>query len=239
MKPDETVIPNSIHGNRFMFTGREYIQEIGTYDYRNRLYSPFAGRFLQTDPIGFEARDYNLMRFVSNGALNKKDPFGLDQVIASYDINFRTAEREILSVVVHRYTSSENCCMEERTFFKNLLSGGIFDEVELYLSGGKHISSDKLAGLLLKLAGKAPNPYLKGSAEVIGWYRAIVGVLPKELQLPPVHVRTTARNIFKPGMNAKLRSETLGSYDSMIAPHPCDSEGLETKILLDIVRVTE
>ena len=38
-------------GNRFMFTGREWIAELGIYDYRNRMYLPELGRFLQVDPI--------------------------------------------------------------------------------------------------------------------------------------------------------------------------------------------
>lgn len=34
-----------------MFTGREFLKEVGLYDYRNRVYSQELGRFLQTDPI--------------------------------------------------------------------------------------------------------------------------------------------------------------------------------------------
>ena len=43
---------DSAYGNRFMFTGREYLSTIGIYDYRNRMYSPLIGRFLQTDLLG-------------------------------------------------------------------------------------------------------------------------------------------------------------------------------------------
>jgi len=32
---------------------------LGIYDYRNRMYHPGLGRFLQTDPIGFDAGDMN------------------------------------------------------------------------------------------------------------------------------------------------------------------------------------
>ena len=38
---------DSAYGNRFMFTGREYLSTIGIYDYRNRMYSPLLGRFLK------------------------------------------------------------------------------------------------------------------------------------------------------------------------------------------------
>jgi RHS repeat-associated protein len=55
--------PKSAIGNRFMFQGREYIPELGIYDYRNRMYLPGLGRFLQTDPTGFDAGDMNLFRY--------------------------------------------------------------------------------------------------------------------------------------------------------------------------------
>ncbi|MBX7158274.1 MAG: hypothetical protein K1X66_07805 [Verrucomicrobiae bacterium] len=67
----------SSFGNRFLFTGREYLKEIGLYDYRNRVYSPELGRFLQTDPVRFNAGDVNLYRYVFNEPIDKKDPSGL------------------------------------------------------------------------------------------------------------------------------------------------------------------
>jgi RHS repeat-associated protein len=41
-------------GNPYFFTGRERDSETGLYYYRARYYSPKIGRFLQTDPIGYE-----------------------------------------------------------------------------------------------------------------------------------------------------------------------------------------
>jgi RHS repeat-associated protein len=69
--------PATAHTNRFLFTGREWIGEIGIYDYRNRIYWPELGRFLQTDPIRFEAGDVNLYRYVFNNSVNWVDPEGL------------------------------------------------------------------------------------------------------------------------------------------------------------------
>jgi RHS repeat-associated protein len=63
---------------RFLFTGREYLAEIGLYDCRNRVYSQTFGRFLQTDPKRFEGNDSNLYRYVENDIVNKTDPSGLD-----------------------------------------------------------------------------------------------------------------------------------------------------------------
>lgn len=69
--------PSTLFGNRFLFTGREWIAEVGFYDYRNRVYSGALGRFLQTDPIRFDAGDVNLYRYVANNPVNWMDPQGL------------------------------------------------------------------------------------------------------------------------------------------------------------------
>ena len=74
------VIGASAFDNRFLFTGREFIQEVGLYDYRNRMYSSELGRFLQTDPLRFNADDKNIYRYVVNSPTNSIDPFGLGHV---------------------------------------------------------------------------------------------------------------------------------------------------------------
>jgi RHS repeat-associated protein len=71
-----TVLPATAKANRFLYTGREWIQEVGLYDYRNRVYSPELGRFLQTDPIRFDAKDVNLYRYVKNSTTRFIDPTG-------------------------------------------------------------------------------------------------------------------------------------------------------------------
>jgi RHS repeat-associated protein len=64
-------------GNRFLFTGREWIPDLKLYDYRNRMYQPELGRFLQPDPQEFAAGDYNLYRYCHNDPVNNVDPTGL------------------------------------------------------------------------------------------------------------------------------------------------------------------
>ncbi len=65
------------YGNRFLFTGREWFSASSLYDYRNRLYSPTLGKFLQMDPIRFDARDVNLYRYVFDCPTRLRDPLGL------------------------------------------------------------------------------------------------------------------------------------------------------------------
>jgi RHS repeat-associated protein len=65
------------YANRFLYTGREFLKEANLYDYRNRVYSAELGRFLQKDPIRFDAGDVNLYRYVKNYVTRLIDPFGL------------------------------------------------------------------------------------------------------------------------------------------------------------------
>jgi RHS repeat-associated protein len=65
-------------GNRFLFTGREWLAELRIYDYRARQYQPELGRFLQPDPQEFAGGDYNLYRYCHNDPVNKSDPSGLE-----------------------------------------------------------------------------------------------------------------------------------------------------------------
>ena len=66
----------SNYGNRFLFTGREWLSEAGLYDYRARLYQPEVERFVQPDPKEFDAGDYNIYRYCHNDPVNRSDPFG-------------------------------------------------------------------------------------------------------------------------------------------------------------------
>jgi len=72
--------PGSPWGNRFLFTGREWLGEVGLYDFRARLYQPELGRFMQPDPKEFDAGDYNLYRYAHNDPVNHSDPTGLSTV---------------------------------------------------------------------------------------------------------------------------------------------------------------
>lgn len=69
-------ITESQIGNAWGYTGRRWDKESGLWYYRNRMYSPTLGRFLQRDPAGY-VDGMNLYAYVQNNPLKYLDPMGL------------------------------------------------------------------------------------------------------------------------------------------------------------------
>jgi RHS repeat-associated protein len=78
-KSDPNRHSSSNIGNNYLFHGRTYEPEVGLYFYRHRYYLPRLGRFLQTDPMGYED-SLNLYQAFNQNPVNFTDPMGLTQL---------------------------------------------------------------------------------------------------------------------------------------------------------------
>jgi RHS repeat-associated protein len=68
---------NSAVDEVFGFTGRLFDEATGLQNNLHRWYDAKTGRWMSEDPIGFDAGDTNLNRYVGNSPLNFTDPSGL------------------------------------------------------------------------------------------------------------------------------------------------------------------
>jgi len=83
---DEWGIPGSTNNlaERFQYTGQAWLPEVGLYYYKARIYSPTLGRFMQTDPVGYEGGN-NLYAYVGDDPVNEADPTGT-QIAGTFSI---------------------------------------------------------------------------------------------------------------------------------------------------------
>lgn len=72
--------------NPYMFTGRRFDIETGLYYYRARYYNPHIGRFMQTDPVGYDD-GINWYLYCANNPLAFVDPSGTLMYPVPWDIN--------------------------------------------------------------------------------------------------------------------------------------------------------
>jgi RHS repeat-associated protein len=153
-------------GNRFLFTGREYLSDLALYDYRNRMYQPELGRFLQPDPKEFAAGDYNLYRYCHNDPVNKSDPTGMADLNYAESTDVTRAYNPENTFVIVGHGNPVNGLVVNKevvspgTIAKDAIANGYNSQcakVEVIIcgsgTGGKDSLAQKIANALEKLTG--------------------------------------------------------------------------------------
>jgi RHS repeat-associated protein len=75
--PDQvTVVATGADSYPFRYTGQRYDSDYGYYNYKARIYAPKLGRFMQTDPVGYDGGDLNLYAYVGDDPIDRSDPTG-------------------------------------------------------------------------------------------------------------------------------------------------------------------
>lgn len=122
---------------------RRWNRETGV---RPRDYSPTLGRFIDRDPIGFEAGDNNWYRFVANGPTNYADPLGLLKIkISGYVFYVHENDPDPFPSQPHGHVGAPTSPIKV-----NVETGELFQGT---MATGRNIGKKTLAALRQRLRG--------------------------------------------------------------------------------------
>jgi hypothetical protein len=139
------------------------------------MYNPLLGRFMQDDPLGFDAGDTNLYRFEGDNPVDRADPSGLIGILFDGS-GYKLLDNSIISSIYRPYLAGEGKLLRD----------------------GQHIKTD-LGDLWKKVNGaedlieKALKANPNEPVDIIGWSRGGMAALALAKKLeqhrPPIKIR--------------------------------------------------
>jgi RHS repeat-associated protein len=119
------VIPKSTIGNNILFQGREYEPETNFYYFRARHLDPIMGRFLQTDPMGYQD-SLNLYQGLNMNPVNFVDPMGTE--LSAETIKYWGSYEKALKYVKYNYGLYLEGGDSAATAYNKLVSNGLITD---------------------------------------------------------------------------------------------------------------
>ena len=116
---------NASFGDRYKFTAREFDSATGLQYNRARYYDPTIGRWTSQDPLGFDAGDANLYRYVRNRPTVERDSTGLipspprpEPPLRQMPVSTGLEDRELSRLIVRLILKSIELCDRQTSFPK-------------------------------------------------------------------------------------------------------------------------
>jgi RHS repeat-associated protein len=168
-------------GGRYLWTGREFDVETGLQYNRARYYDPHSGRWLTQDPVGFDAGDTNLYRYVRDEPSIRSDASGLYAVFFDGTTNNLTTKRTIVGRMYEASKDPQKEYVQTPLAWKNLTQ---FQAEGIKTVKGILAAFKKCKDLNVDLIG-----YSRGAALAIGVANLLNNLAKKTPGVPPINVK--------------------------------------------------